>query len=246
MGFRRRRSLLAGAVLALAGGCAGSPVSLGDIADAVGGTGAGAGPLSTNEIVQGLKTALEKGSDGVVARLGRPDGFLDDPVARIPLPAQLQTAADFAAKVGLGGYFDDLRVQLNRAAEQATPQAKALFVGAIRQMSIDDARTILSGPDDAATQYFERTTGDDLVARMRPIVERSLARVGAVQGFDDLLARYRRIPLAPPIDADLTGYVSGEAKRGIFHYLAQEEQAIRQNPVERTSAILRRVFGTPS
>ena len=229
------------------GGCAGSPVTLGDLADAAGGlSGAAAGPLSTGEIVEGLKAALEKGSGAVVSRLGQPDGFLGDPVARIPLPAQLQGAADFASKVGLGSYFDDLRVRLNRAAEQATPEAKALFVGAIRRMSIDDARAILTGPDDAATQYFERTTGDALVSRMRPIVSRSLDQVGAVQVFDELLERYRRVPLAPPIDADLAGYVAGEAKKGIFHYLATEEQAIRDNPAERTSEILRRVFGAPS
>ena len=240
----RRLALAAGVAGALAlGGCANSGVTLGDVADIALGESAGSGPLSTSEIVQGLKAALEKGSGEVVGRLGRPNGFLNDPIASIPLPESLQSAADFASKVGLGGYFDDLRAKLNRAAEEATPEARALFVGAIRQMGIDDARRILSGPDDAATQYFERTTGDQLVARMRPIVDRSLAQVGAVQAFDELLSRYRRIPLAPPIEADLTGYVAGEAKRGIFHYLAEEERAIRENPVERTSAILKRVFG---
>ena len=236
-----------GAGVALAG-CANGPVTLGDVqevAGALGGTAAASGPLSTSEIVQGLKAALEKGSDQVVGRLGRPDGFLNDPVARIPLPDSLQTAADFADRVGLGGYFDDLRTRLNRAAEQATPEARALFVGAIRQMSVDDARGILTGPDDAATRYFERTTGDQLVARMRPIVDRSLSQVGAVKSFNDLLSRYRLVPGAPDIDADLAGYVAGEARRGIFHYLAEEERAIRENPLERTSEILKRVFGTP-
>ena len=233
----------AGAALA---GCANGPVTLGDVqevAGALGGTAAASGPLSTSEIVQGLKAALEKGSDEVVGRLGRPGGFLDDPVARIPLPETLRTAADFADRVGLGGYFDDLRTRLNRAAEGATPQAKALFVGAIRQMSVADARGILTGPDDAATRYFERTTGDELTARMRPIVDRSLDQVGAVRSFEDLLSRYRLIPGAPPVDADLAGYVAGEARRGIFHYLAEEERDIRENPLERTSEILQRVFG---
>ena len=244
-GRRPRRLALAGAVacaLAL-GGCAGSGVTLGDVADIALGESGAAGPLSADEIARGLKAALEKGSGEVVSRLGRPDGFLDDPVARVPLPESLQTAADFASRVGLGGYFDELQTRLNRAAERATPEARELFVGAIRQMGIDDARRILSGPDDAATRYFERTTGDSLIGRMRPIVDRSLAEVGAVQAFEELLGRYRRIPLAPPIEADLTGYVAGEAKRGIFHYLAEEERAIRENPVERTSAILQRVFG---
>jgi len=235
------------ATLGVTAGCAGSQVTLGDIAGAVGATaGSDRSSLSADTIVQGLKEALVKGSEAVVSQLGRQDGFADDPVARIALPDSLQKAADFADRVGLGSYFDDLELKLNRAAEAATPRAKQLFVGAVRQMSVDDARGILNGPDDAATQYFQRTTGDTLTASMRPIVDDALSEVGAVQTFNELLARYRQVPLAPQLDADLTGYVTDQARSGIFHYLAEEERAIRENPLERTSEILQRVFGSRS
>lgn len=242
----RRRFLGASVSLVVSGGlagCAGSGVTLGDIAGAVGGT-TDRSSLSSATIVQGLKEALTKGATAVVAQLGKQDGFANDPIARIPLPSSLDKAADFASRVGLGSYFDDLELKLNRAAEAATPRARELFVGAVRQMSVADARGILNGPNDAATQYFQRTTGERLTDSMRPIVDSALAEVGAVQTFNDLLARYRRVPLAPTLDADLTGYVTEKASAGIFHYLAEEERAIRENPLERTSDILRRVFGS--
>ena len=226
------------------GGCAGSGVTLGDIAGVVGGTTTSRSALSIDTIVRGLKEALVKGSSVVVAQLGQKGGFTDDPIVHIPLPSTLQKAADFADKVGLGGYFDELELKLNQAAEAAAPRAKALFISSVRDMSVDDARGILNGPNDAATQYFQRTTGEKLTASMRPIVDSALAQVGAVQTFNELLARYRRVPLAPQIDADLTGYVTGEAQQGIFHYLAEQERAIRENPLERTTDILQQVFGS--
>ena len=132
---------------------------------------------------------------------------------------------------------------MNEAAEAATPKAKELFLSAIQSMSVNDARGILQGPDDAATQYFRNRTGTDLEAEMRPIVDSALAEVGAVNTFNDLMSRYRTIPLAPKIEADLTGYVVDQSTDGIFYYLAREEMEIRNNPVKRTSDILRRVFG---
>jgi len=242
---RVRLSLLVAVTLGGAAGCANSPVSLSDIAGAVGTTaGSDRSALSLQTIVAGLKEALTKGAAAVVGQLGREDGFAGDPIARIPLPSSLQKAADFADRVGLGSYFDDLELQLNRAAEAATPRARQLFVDAIAQMSVDDARGILNGPDDAATQYFQRTTGDRLTAAMRPIVDGALSEVGAVQTFNELVDRYRQVPLAPALDTDLTGYVTERARAGIFHYLADEERAIRENPLERTSEILQRVFGS--
>jgi len=237
---------LALASLGATAGCANSQVNLGDIAEVVGASTGGTdrSSLSIETIVQGLKEALVKGAGAVVSQLGREDGFAADPIARIGLPSSLQKAADFADKVGLGSYFDDLELKLNRAAEAATPRARQLFIDSVKQMSVDDARGILNGPDDAATQYFQRTTGEKLTASMRPIIDGALSEVGAVQTFNELLARYRQVPLAPRLDADLTGYVTDEARSGIFHYLAEEERAIRENPLERTSEILRRVFGS--
>ena len=204
----------------------------------------GGGPLSTDEIVLGLKEALVTGSNVVVSQLGQTDGFSADPAIRIPLPRSLQNVRDFASKVGLEGSFDELELKLNRAAEAATPKAKELFLGAIRDMSVSDARGILQGPDNAATEYFRDKTGDDLQAQMRPIVDQALAQVGAVSSFNQLLTRYNAIPLAPKVEADLTGHVVEEGSDGIFFYLAEEEKAIRENPLKRTSQILQRVFGS--
>lgn len=215
-----------------------------EVAGVIGGVGGSPAALSGDEIVRGLKEALTKGSTAVVSQLGQAEGFSADPIARIPLPDSLQRPAEFARRVGLGNLFDDLELRLNQAAEEATPKAQALFVGAIRSMSIDDARGILTGEDDAATQYFKQETDGELTTQMRPIVDNALAQVGAVSAFNSLVDRVSSVPLAPQINADLTGYVTDKAKAGIFHYLAAEEKAIRDNPVERTSAILQRVFGS--
>lgn len=241
------RSLLGVAVGATSlGGCAssgGSIEALGRTAEGLLG-GGNAADLSTNDITRALKEALTNGASTVVGQLGQADGFNADPIIRIPLPSSLRKARDVAKKVGLEGSFDDLETRLNRAAEAATPKAKALFVGAIRDMSVDDARGILQGPDNAATEYFRDRTGASLESEMRPLVDQALAEVGAVRAFNSLLDSYRRIPLAPEVDADLTGHVVDKGSDGIFHYLAEEEQAIRNNPLKRTSELLQRVFGS--
>ena len=240
---RLSATLLAASLL---NACAGSGVSVGDVAGALGAASASgdAAGLSSEDIVSGLKEALTKGSTAVVSQLGQPNGFSDDPIAHIPLPESLDKAASFARKVGLGSQFDALEARLNEAAEEATPKAQALFVNAVRNMSFDDARGILAGEDDAATQFFREETGDNLSAEMQPIVDSALAQVGAVSTFNSIADRISKVPLAPSFDADLTGYVTEKAKDGIFHYLAEEEKAIRENPLERTSAILQRVFGS--
>jgi len=180
----------------------------------------------------------------VVNQLGQTDGFNSDPVIRIPLPRALVRAKNVADKVGLGGSFVALENRLNQAAEVAVPKARGLFMNSIRQMTLSDARGILQGPDDAATQFFKRTMGGPLSDAMRPIVDDSLSQVGAVRSFRQLLASYRQIPFAPPVEADLTAHVLEKGMNGIWHYIAVEEQAIRRNPVKRTTDLLRRVFGS--
>jgi len=226
--------------------CAGDGPKLDDIAAVAKSAleGSESGPLSSDEITRGLKEALITGSGAVVNQLGQAQGFSGDPTIRIPLPNSLQKVRDFAARAGLDGPFDDLELKLNQAAEEATPKARELFFGAIRSMSVEDAKGILQGPDNAATEYFRGKTGESLQAQMRPIVDQALAQVGAVSSFNQLLDRYNRIPLAPKVEADLTGHVVEEGSDGIFYYLAQEEKAIRENPLKRTSEILQRVFGS--
>ena len=222
------------ASIGLSGCAADGSADLGRIAqgaESVLGGVAGSGALSNADIVQGLKAALETGSNTVVNQLGTTDGFNGDPRIHIPLPNALVKAKDLAGKVGLDGPFNDLETRLNRAAELATPKAKSLFVGAIKQMTVDDARGILNGADDSATTYFRDRTGVALASEMRPLVDSALAQVGAVNSFNKALAAYRAIPGAPAVDADLTGHVVEKGSDGIFFYLAEEEKAIRENPV---------------
>ena len=228
-------------------GCATSDGSIdfGKITDSAGQVlyDSNVGALTNTDIVAGLKAALETGTGAVVQQLGASDGFNGNSLIRIPLPNALLKARDLAGKVGLDGQFNELETKMNRAAELATPKAKALFVSAIKDLSVSDARGILDGPDDAATAYFLDKTGTDLESAMRPIVDNALAEVGAVSTFNSVLSSFKRIPGAPSIDADLTGHVVDKGSDGIFYYLAEEEKAIREDPLKRTSEILQRVFG---
>ena len=215
---------------------------LGDIAGQVAGQSGGA--LSIADISAGLKQALTVGSGEVVSQLGQQNGFNADPLIRIPLPNALVSVRDVAAKVGLDSSFNTLENRLNEAAEKAVPKTRQLFVNSIRQMTLQDAQGILQGPDDAATSFFRRTMGGQLSDAMRPIIDDSLNQVGAVRGFRQLLASYRQIPFAPPVEADLTAHVLEKGLDGVWHYMAEEEAAIRKNPVKRTTDLLRRVFGS--
>ncbi|MBO6782088.1 MAG: DUF4197 domain-containing protein [Alphaproteobacteria bacterium] len=207
-----------------------------------GGGSPGAAALSDAEIGNGLREALRVGVGRVVDQVGAVDGYNADPKIHIPLPDSLKTVQSTLARVGLSGMMDDLELRLNRAAETAAPEARAVFWNAIEQMTLDDVRAIYNGPDDAATRYFERTMTPDLKSRMRPIVDDSLADVGAIQAYDAALGRYRNIPFVPDAKADLTDHVLDLGLQGIFLYLAAEEKAIRENPAKRTTELLRKVF----
>ena len=201
------------------------------------------GSLSESEIGAGLKDALRVGSETVIAQLGKTDGFNTDPAIHIPLPEELQTVKKALATIGQADMLDDLELRLNRAAEAATPEAKKLFSDAISEMSIDDVQTIYQGPDDAATQYFRTKMTPELTKKMTPIVEKSLAEVGAIKAYDDIMGQYKNIPFMPNVKEDLNGYVVDKGMDGIFHYLAQEEAAIRSDPVKQSTALLQKLFG---
>lgn len=202
----------------------------------------GSGSLSQGEMGDGLKEALRVGTDTVVSKLGKTDGFNTDKAIHIPLPGQLATVQKALKAAGYSSLVDDLELKLNRAAEQATPKAKALFVDAISGMTIQDAQKILSGPDDAATQYFRKAMGPGLTKEMKPIVDATLAEAGAVQAYDAMMGQYKALPFMPDAKADLNDYVVGKGLDGIFHYVAKEEAAIRNNPAKRTTDLLKKVF----
>jgi hypothetical protein len=202
----------------------------------------GAGSLTNNEIVSGLKEALEKGAGTVISQLGAQNGFNSDSSIHIPLPSYLSQAQLLMDKAGLGSYADDVELKLNRAAEAATPKAKELFVNAISQMSFDDAKSILNGADDAATQYFKKTTSGDLTEAFTPVVEETLQEIGAVKAYDQMVEKYKSMPLVPDLKGNLTDYAVEEALNGIFYYLAKEEKAIRENPAKQTTELLKKLF----
>jgi hypothetical protein len=199
--------------------------------------------LSNEELSAAFKQALNLGSQRVVEQLGKADGFNKDAAIHIPLPEQMQTVKKWLDKVGMGGSLDSLELSLNRAAENAVPKAKALFVDTIKKMTFDDVKSIYSGGDDAATRYFQAKMTPSLTKEMQPVVQKSLSDVGAVKLYDDIMGNYTSIPFVPDIKANLVDHVVEGGLTGIFHYLAKEEAEIRKNPVKRTTELLQRVFG---
>jgi hypothetical protein len=199
--------------------------------------------LSDAEIGAGLKEALRVGTANVVGQLGQVDGFNADPAIHIPLPENFQTVQSTLNKLGMSSMLDDLELRLNRAAEVATPKAKELFGQSITEMTLEDVKGIYNGPDDAATRYFQGKMSQPLSGAMRPIVDDSLAEVGAVAAYENVMSQYSAVPFVPDVKADLTNHVLDKGIDGIFHYLALEEAAIRQDPVKRTTDLLKVVFG---
>jgi len=198
---------------------------------------------SKSEIGQAFKEALRIGSDNVVQQLGQFDGFNTDPDIHIPLPEELDTVKNVLTKIGMSQTVDDLEMKLNRAAENATPKAKELFRQAITEMTFDDVMTIYKGPEDSATEYFRGKMSPGLKTEMRPLIENSMSEVGAVQAYDNVIGQYSTMPFVPDVKADLTDHVLQKGIDGIFHYIAKEEAAIRQNPAKQTTDLLKRVFG---
>ena len=201
--------------------------------------------LSDLDISRGLREALNKGVRNAVDDLGRRNGFLDNSRVRIPLPKELQRTEKALRAVGQGRRVDEFIESMNHAAEEAVPVALNIFVDSIMQMTFDDARQILfSRQDDAATQFFRRTSEDRLREEFRPIVERFTEQVGVTQKYKQMIGRYGFLGRVVGQDAsDIDGYVTEKALDGLFLLIADEEQRIRRDPVGRTSAILRAVFG---
>jgi hypothetical protein len=221
-------------------GCAGlEGESLGDLLEGVGGKR----PLDEQTIVAGLRDALRVGTENTVQQTSQTDGFLGNELIRIPLPESFQSVGNALRKVGFGSQVDELEVAMNRGAETAAGEAGDVFLSAIQDMTIGDARSILEGGDTAATDYFRGATEDELRTRFEPIVDTGLQKAGAVQLYDQIMGRYRTIPFAPDPGLDLREYVTDEALDGLFTVLAQEEQKIRTDPTARVTSLLQRVFG---
>ena len=201
-------------------------------------------PLTTAEVGDGLKEALingiSKGSD-LVSQL---DGYFKNPEIKIPFPPDVKKVEDKLRQVGLGNEVDQFVMTLNRGAEDAAKQAKPIFIDAIKQMSINDAWGILKGQHNAAAQYLKKTTTAQLKARFSPVIQNSLNKVNATKYYGDIVNKYNKIPFVEKVNPDLNNYATDLAIQGLFAMIAKEEKNIRQNPVARTTDLLKRVFGS--
>lgn len=204
---------------------------------------AGLDALSNKDSVAGLKAALGQGTDRAVAQLGAADGFLGNPKVRIPLPPALKKGERAFKMLGLDDEAKQLVTAMNRAAEAAVPEAKTLLVDSVKQMSFDDARQILSGGDDAATQYFKRTSYDKLATRFLPIVKQTTDRTELSQQYNQFAGQAAKLGLLDAKDARVEDYVTRKALDGLFLMIAEEERAIRKDPLGQASKILQSVFG---
>lgn len=217
--------------------------SLGDIFRNVGKAApASTSSLSADKITAGLRDALKVGTGKAVAATGRPDGFLKNEAIKILLPQKLQTVGRGMRMLGMGAQVDELEVGMNRAAEQAAPQAKQIFLDAVMRMSFTDARGILSGGDTAATDYFKQQTSAQLADAFRPIVHDAMLKVGVIRQYNAVMQN----PAASAVAGqgfNLDNYVVGKTLDGLFYMLAQQEKSIRRDPAARTTAILKEVFG---
>lgn len=198
--------------------------------------------LTENEVVDGLKEALEIGTSKAVTLVSKKNGYLKNPKIKIPLPENVRKAENILRSIGLGSKVDEFELSMNRAAERAAPKAKAIFWNAIRRMSFSDARQLLDGPDDAATQYFREKTSAQLQDEFKPIVNQAMAEVGVTQIYKSLDRKIRALPFTESLSFDLDQYVTDKALNGLFSMLAAEEKKIRQDPAARVTDLLKKVF----
>lgn len=198
---------------------------------------------SQAETAAALKEALTNGISQAAIDLAKPDGYLGNPTIRIPFPPEAEKVSTTLRNMGMGKLVDDVEVSINRAAEDAAGKAKPIFVDAIRSMGIQDALGILFGGQYAATDYLKEKTVAALTAAFTPVIENSLAKVNATRYWNEAITAYNKIPLVKKQNPDLVSYVNGKALDGLFQQVAQEEAKIREEPIKRTSALLKKVFG---
>jgi len=207
----------------------------------LGGSGK-AGP-DDSTIISGLKEALSIGTDNAVKNVSQVDGYFGDKVIKILMPEKIQKVADILKKVGYQKQVDDFVLSMNRAAEKAAPQAASIFVGAIKEMSIEDAKKILNGGDTAATEFFKSKTHDKIYGAFKPIISSSMDEVGVTRSYKEMIGKYESLPFMTAESIDLDHYVTTKAMDGLFYMVGEEEKKIRTNPAARVTDLLKTVFG---
>jgi len=199
--------------------------------------------LTSHDAAGGLRAALSQGIDIAVAQLGTPNGFLNDPKVMIPLPAGLEKADRALRMVGMGGEADKLKIGMNHAAEDAVADAKPIFKAALQRMTLADAKGILTGGDDAGTQYFRRVTSDQLTTKFKPTIARETGKLQLAPLYDRYAGKAAELGLVHKEDADLNDYVTAKALDGLFSRIADEERAIRKDPLGQANSLIKKVFG---
>jgi hypothetical protein len=222
-----------------------SIASLGLLAGLVTAAPAGAqlASLSNQDAVAGLKDALVQSSGKAVSQLGAVDGFLGNAQVKIPLPDSIKRVESALRMVGMGRQADELVVSMNRAAEMAVKEATPILTDSVKKMSVQDAKGILTGGDDAATQYFRRSTSEQLTQRFLPIVKKMTAKVQLAEQYNNLAGQAATFGLVKQEDANIDNYVTRKALDGLFLVIAEQERAIRKDPVGAASGIAKKVFG---
>ena len=203
-----------------------------------------AADLSEGDATLGVRAALERGAIAAVALLGRSGGYLDNPKVRIPLPGFLNDAGKLLKMTGQQKRVDELVTAMNRAAEAAVPEAKALLVSAVKSMSVQDGRQLLTGGDNAVTQFFADKTREPLGVKFLPIVTKATERVSLADKYNSVAGKASSVGLVNKRDANIQQYVTGKALDGLYLMIGEEERKIRQDPVGTGSAILKKVFGS--
>lgn len=217
-------------------------ISCGELQQVVNQLPQGEPGIGNSQIAEALRQALDKGIDKQVSKLTQENGFFKNELVKIVLPEELQRVDKTLRDIGLGNLADEGLKVLNRAAENAVGEATPIFVNAVKGITFTDAKDILLGTDDAATQYLTSKTQTDLYAKFNPVIKNSFQKVGADRIWRDLITRYNTIPLTKNVNPDLTDYVTQEALEGVYTMIAIEEKEIRNNVSSRTTELLRRVF----
>jgi hypothetical protein len=202
-------------------------------------------PLTEEEVGRGLKEALSKGAEAAAAKVSATDGFFKNEAIKLLWPEDAKKVESKLRSMGMNKLCDDFTLSINRAAEEACKKAAPIFINAISSMTLQDAMGILRGNERAATDYLQRITSPQLRAAFQPEIEKALQQVNATKHWSDIASIYNKIPLVTPVTTDLPGFVTDKAMTGLFVYVAEKEAAIRNNPLERTTELLKRVFKKP-
>jgi hypothetical protein len=238
----RKMSLVVAAVLITAMVHQAHADLLGNVLKGVKLPGGSQDSLDNDTVTSGLKEALSVGTRSAVTSVSRTDGYFGNEVIKILMPEKIRNVAEVLRKIGYQKQVDEFVLAMNRAAEKAAPMATDYFVGAIKEMTVDDGRKILSGGNTAATDYFKSKTSNKLYTAFKPTVKESMDQAGVTRAYKNMMSSYDSVPFVKSESLDVDHYVTTKALDGLFYMVGQEEQKIRTNPAARTTDLLKKVF----